>query len=369
MYLILGSDTMQGLTGVERINNILQHKPVDRIGLYEHLWGDTVAAYTKQGHLKEGEPYEITLGLDLIECWPFNFVANLDFKPEILEETDQTILIKDGNGATLRRHKQHETTPEHVNFSVQCHEDWLKYRPFLLEPDERRINFEEYRKRRNLAKEHNLFFCCSSANVFELMHPICGHEYMLMGMALEPEWIEDMANVYANLLISLQEILFEREGYPDGFFYYDDLGYKLAPFMSPAFYQHFIMPFHKKTVEFAHSKGVKVIMHSCGFIEPLLPYMVQTGIDCLQVIEIKAGMDLLKVHKEFGDKIALMGGIDARVITSNDKAAIDKELSSKIPIVKQGFGYVLHSDHSIPETVTFDTLQYFINRGLELGKY
>lgn len=360
---------MQELTGVERIGNILKHKPVDRIGLYEHLWGDTVTTYKEQGFLKPDEHYEVKLGLDLVECWPFNFMADLDYKPEVLEETEYTILIKDGNGASLRRHKLHDTTPEHIDFSVKSHNDWQEYRPFLLQPDERRINFEEYRKQRNLAKENNLFFCCSSANVFELMHPICGHEYMLMGMAIEPEWIEDMANVYADLLISLQEILFEKEGYPDGYFYYDDLGYKLSPFMSPDFYKHFIMPFHKKTIDYAHSKGIKVIMHSCGFIEPLLPHMVETGIDCLQVIEIKAGMDLLRIHKNYGEKIALMGGIDARVITTNDKSAIDRELTAKIPTVKQGFGYVLHSDHSIPATVTYDTLQYFISRGLELGKY
>ena len=41
----------------------------------------------------------------------------------------------------------------------------------------------------------------------------------------------------------------------------------------------------------------------------------------------------------------------------------------KVPIVKGHYGYVLHSDHSIPNTVNYDTYQYFIQRGLELGKY
>ena len=64
-----------------------------------------------------------------------------------------------------------------------------------------------------------------------------------------------------------------------------------------------------------------------------------------------------------------MGGIDVRTLYSKDKATIDKELESKIPVVKEGFGYVLHSDHSIPNTVNLDTYEYFIEKGLRLGKY
>lgn len=97
--------------------------------------------------------------------------------------------------------------------------------------------------------------------------------------------------------------------------------------------------------------------------------MIEAGIDCLQVIEIKAGMDLLKLHKEFGDRLSFMGGIDVRALYSNDKSIIDKELESKLPYVKQGYGYTLHSDHSIPKTVNYESYKYFIKKGLELGAY
>ena len=45
----------------------------------------------------------------------------------------------------------------------------------------------------------------------------------------------------------------------------------------------------------------------------------------------------------------------------------DAELQKKIPAVKQGSGYILHSDHSISSRVEFDTYAYFVKRGLELG--
>ena len=139
--------------------------------------------------------------------------------------------------------------------------------------------------------------------------------------------------------------------------------------MSPAMYEELIQPAHKYTIDYAKSIGLPVIMHSCGYIAPLLPGMIEAGINCLQVIEVKAGMDLLKLHEQYGDKISFMGGIDVRTLYTNDKAIIDRELESKIPQVKKGFHYFLHSDHSIPKTVDYETYRYFIKKGLELGTY
>lgn len=357
------------MNGKERITRILQHQPVDRIGLYEHFWNDTYSTWREQGHIGQEESFEDHFDLDLQECWAFDMTADLDFGQKVVAEDEDTITYLDGNGATLRRHRYHDTTPEHIDFVVKEREDWEKVRPLLLEPDERRINFEAYRKARAEAAEAGRFFVWSGVNVFEMMHPLCGHVNMLMGMALDPEWILDMAKVYAKLTVNLQKILFEREGYPDGIWYYEDMGYKFSPFMSPQMYREMIFPSHKYTIDYAKSCGLPVIMHSCGFVEPLLPGMIEAGIDCLQVIEIKAGMDLLKLHKLYGDKIVFMGGIDVRALYTNDKKEIDKELESKIPLVKQGFHYVLHSDHSIPNTVEYETFRYYLKKGLELGKY
>ena len=360
---------MQPLTSYERISRFLKREPADRIGLCESFWGDTINHYIQQGHIQPGENTETHFGLDAMQNWTLNLVLDLDFPGETIEETAETRLVRDGNGAIMRRHKLHDTTPEHVDFSIKNRSDWENVKEKLIKIDPRRINFEAYRQTKAHAKMLNKFFFLSGPNVFELMHPICGHEYMLMGMALDPDWIHDMVSVYADTVLQLHEILFAQEGMPDGIFYYEDMGFKNRPFMSPDMYKEMIFPAHKRTIGFAHERGLPVLMHSCGFVEPLLPAIVEAGVDCLQVIEIKAGMDLLRIHKNYGDVLSLMGGIDVRTLYSNDRAIIDRELEAKIPIVKQGFGYCLHSDHSIPKTVDYDTLRYFMQRGLELGTY
>ena len=357
------------LTGKERIENILRHQPVDRIGVFEHFWNDTHEAWNQQGFIQPGESFEDHFNYDMQLLWPFNLVADLDFVPEVIEETDDTYVQRDGNGALFRRHKFHDTTPEHIDFLVKDRAGWEEHIKPKLKADRRRINFEGYRAAKQHAAKQQRFFCWSGVNVFELMHPVCGHEYMLMGMAQDPDWVKDMVDTYSRVTLELQEILFSEEGFPDGIWFYEDMGYKQHPFMSPRMYHEIIKPGHERTFAYAHAHRLPVIVHSCGFVEPLVPGLLEAGMNCLQVIEVKAGMDLLRLYQNYGDQLSFIGGIDVRCLYNNDRSEIDKELEAKIPIVKGKFGYVLHSDHSIPNNVHHDVYRYFIDKGLELGTY
>ncbi len=360
---------MRAMTKRERFAATLVREPVDHVPASESFWGETVKKYRDEGHVGPDEDMIEHFDLDLRTGGWLNGVANLDFEPEVLEETEETILKLDGNGAKLRHHKLHASTPEHVDFTVRDRATWEEYgRPFLTDVDRRRIPFDGYRQARDKAAAREEFFCWAGVAPFEQMHPICGHEYMLMGMALDPEWVKDMVMTYTNFTIQHLEVLFAEEGLPDGVFFYEDMGFKQKPFMSPAMYDEIMLPGHQRLFDFAHSKGLKVIVHSCGFVEPLVPGLVEAGMDCLQAMEVKAGMDMRRLFDRFGDRIAFFGNIDVREIISNDKARIDAELEKKIlPVLRGGGGYVLHSDHSIPPDVEYETLRYFFEQGRAVG--
>ena len=360
---------MGELTGRERTERILNHQPVDRIGLYEHFWQDTRQKWAADGKIGEDESFVDHFGFDMQQNGPFAMVADLDFESEVLEETEDTKLVLDGNRAKLRWHKKHASTPEHCGFYVTGRREWEEFAKPLLVPERRRINFEAYRTAKEDAARNNRFFLWTGAHCFELMKNIAGHEHMLVGMAMDPDWVRDMVMTYSQLYVDLQEILFAEEGYPDGIWYYEDMGFKERPFMSPAMYQEIVQPGHALTFEYAHANNLPVVVHSCGFVEPLVPGLLEAGMDCLQVIEVKAGMDLLRLYNTYGDDLAFMGGIDVRTLYSNDRDIIREELETKIPVVKQKYGYFLHSDHSIPNTVDYDSYRYFIDLGLELGAY
>ena len=356
------------MTSIERMNRFLQRKSHDRIPVFEHFWSDTNIEWANQGKIIEGTDLKHHFDFDMTTQTAFNVLADIDFVEQVIAETDETILTINGNGATFRRHKKHDATPEHVDFTVKDKKSWGEIKEKIT-PETRRINFKAYAEEKEWAKKNNKFFCLAGANVFERMAGITGHEYMLMGMALDPEWIHDMGKTYAELTINLMEELFAKEGKPDGIWFYEDMGFKERPFMSPHMYNEIIKPYHKMIIKYVKSLGMPVIMHSCGFVEPLLPGMIDAGIDCLQVLEIKAGMNPKRILDNYGEVLSLMGGMDVRELYSNDHKRILGELKSKLPYLMKHNGYALHSDHSIPKTVDYETYRCFFEQGKKLGSY
>ena len=363
---------MLPLTSKERMTRILKRQSVDRIGLHESIWPETVEKWRSEGHLGRDEDCQDHFGFDVRHSVVFNTVSDLDAEDKIVEETEETKLVRNANGALLRWWKHKSGTPEHVDFMVKDRDSWQQHiRPHLRNTNNyrRRIVFEQYRQDREKCARDDLFLCCAGANVFECMHPVCGHEYMLMGMALDPQWVKDMCDVYAEMLVNLMDILFAEEGKPDAIWFYEDMGFKGRPFMSPAMYKDIVWPAHKRTFDYAHSLDLPVVIHSCGYIEPLVPGLIEAGMDCLQAMEVKAGMDLVDLKKRFGEKITFIGGMDVRTMVANDRQAIQAELDRKLPVAMDGGGYVLQSDHSIPDQVEYETYKFFVDRGLEMGTY
>ncbi|HHN46244.1 MAG TPA: hypothetical protein ENN09_02280 [Planctomycetes bacterium] len=361
---------MPEMTGFERMQNALARKPVDHVPAAVSPWADTVKRWRSEGYIGQDEDVADHFGQDFRQAGWLNSVADLDFAEVVIEETEETILKLDGNGAKLRRHKLHDSTPEHVDFTVKDRAGWEEHiRPRLVNLDRRRIPFDGYRNGKKSAADRQLFFCWGGCAPFEQIHPVCGHENMLAGMALDPDWTKDMFMTYARMTIMHLETLFSEEGGPDGMFFYEDMGFKGKPFMSPAMYREIIQPAHKLLFDFAHSLGCKVLVHSCGYVEPLAPGLIEAGMDCLQAMEVKAGMDMPTLFRRFGDKISFFGNIDVRTLISNDRALIEEELMKKIPpVIDGGGGYILHSDHSEPPEVDYETMRFFLERGKEIGR-
>ncbi len=366
---------MQELTSRERIRRILNREPVDRVGIFEWFWPDTHTHWIDQGKI----PADMTwpglwdhFGVDIREVWPFNMVADLDHGDVIVEEDEETKLVRNGNGALLKWWKEKSGTPEHVDFFVKDRTNWEEHmRPKLVDDSvyRRRIDFDKWREMRVHCDETDTFMVWNGVNVFENMHPMCGHENMLMGMALDPDWVRDMCEVYTDLMINLMEILFAEGGKPDGIWFCEDMGFKQKPFMSPQMYKEIIQPSHKRSIDFVHSQGMKVIMHTCGFIEPLLPGLIEAGLDCIQAMENKAGMDPLRIKQTYGDQLVLCGGIDTRTLETNDTATVQAELDAKLPGMMEGGGYILQTDHSVSTLVEYETYKYFNETGKQMGKY
>jgi uroporphyrinogen decarboxylase len=101
-----------------------------------------------------------------------------------------------------------------------------------------------------------------------------------------------------------------------------------------------------------------VVLHSCGLVEPLLDLIVDVGFDALNPMEVKAGNDPLRIAAKYGDRLAFLGGLDARVLETHDKALIHRETAALIEGMKNlGARFVFASDHSISSNVDYADYQ------------
>ena len=183
----------------------------------------------------------------------------------------------------------------------------------------------------------------------------------------DPEWIKDMIGHYLDMSLALYDKVLAKGYKFDGINWPDDMGYKNSTFFSLEMYRDIIKPFQKKACDWAHERGMFVELHSCGYVEPFIPDFIEIGIDCLNPIEVKAGMDPIKLKKLYGDKIAFRGGINA--VLWSDTEAITAEMERVIPVMKEGSGYIFSSDHSIPNSVSFENFKAISDLAHKLGKY
>jgi uroporphyrinogen decarboxylase len=94
---------------------------------------------------------------------------------------------------------------------------------------------------------------------------------------------------------------------------------------------------------------------------------VEAGLDALNPLEVKAGMDPIELKQKYGDKLVLHGGLNA--VLWNDPDAVEAEMRRLIPVMKENGGYIFSSDHSIPNSVSFETMKRIVKLAKELGTY
>jgi uroporphyrinogen decarboxylase len=75
------------------------------------------------------------------------------------------------------------------------------------------------------------------------------------------------------------------------------------------------------------------------------------------------------LKEQYGQVLAFMGGIDVRNMAHADPGPIEEEIRTKVGIAKRGGGYIYHSDHSVPDNVSFDQYKYVMDLVQKYGQY
>ncbi|MFN7996670.1 MAG: uroporphyrinogen decarboxylase family protein [Bryobacteraceae bacterium] len=135
----------------------------------------------------------------------------------------------------------------------------------------------------------------------------------------------------------------------------EDLGTQESLLMSPKLFRRFLKPRMKCLIDVAHRHSVKVMHHDDGAIHPLIPDLIDAGIDILNPIQWRCrGMERESLAREFGQALVFHGGVDNQqtlpFATAED---VRRQVAENLRIFGQGKGYIVAPCHNIqPNTPT-----------------
>ena len=378
------------MTCRERMLMALRHERPDRIPIHDSPWVSAVERWHQEGLPAEVNP---------AEYFDYEMVAfGADTSPglpvEVVEEDDEYIVRSTQFGGLRRDHKDYSSTPEIIDWPCKSREDWEQLKERLtpsrdrvdwdgqwlagtaedergsdsmleMGRTERRLGLPGWRK----ARDQERFIVYAAPFGYDKMQSYVASEQLLMSIVTDPEWIIDMYDTDADLNIEMYEIMKDGGFEFDGAFILCDLGYRNGLLFSPEHYDQQLRPTFRRLVDHFHGDGLPVILHSCGCVKELIPRFIEDGLDCLQPLEQKAGMDLTAIEGEFGGDIALMGGIDVRAMADPDPQVIEEEIRTKMAAAKRDGGYIYHSDHSVPNNVSFPRYEHVLDLVRRYGEY
>ncbi|RLE71033.1 MAG: hypothetical protein DRJ43_00675 [Thermoprotei archaeon] len=354
----------------DRVHALLSLEEADRVGYVDFFWPETIDRWRTEG-LPRTAFLQKYFGMDI-------YHLSIDVSPKfdvvVVDEGDEWIVCRDSFGVLTKSWRARSGTPLPLAPAVRSLDEFREYYEPLLDPElPLRISSSKYPFKGDLEKavkrlQENFFVVASILGPFEYVRHIVGEsvDRILRLFYRDPRMLKYVFDRVGAFLAKLATALLDVG--VDGVWVWDDLAYKQGPFISPRLYREFVMPQHARIVEPFRQRGLPAILHTDGDVKPLIGCFIEAGFTALQPLEVKAGMDVRELKALYGDRLAFLGNIDARVL-SRGVEAIRVELLSKLSVAAVGGGYIVGSDHSVPPNVSFKDYLVFTKMLRKYGKY
>ena len=149
----------------------------------------------------------------------------------------------------------------------------------------------------------------------------------------------------------------------------EDLGSQHGLLFAPRMIQAFFLPGMRRMVELAHEADVVAFCHSDGAIRPIIPDLLDAGIDILNPIQWRCpGMDRRELKREFGGRVVFHGAVDNQhTLAFGSPADVRQEVLDNIQMLGTGGGYILAPCHNIQAISPVENIVAMYEAGYEFG--
>jgi uroporphyrinogen decarboxylase len=153
----------------------------------------------------------------------------------------------------------------------------------------------------------------------------------------------------------------------------DDQGTQKSLMVSPRMFRAFIKPYLKSLIETIKAAAdVKVLMHCDGAIVPILPDLIEIGVDIINPVQtVVVGLeDTFALKEKFGDRITFHGGLDVQQVVPNaTPEGLRQEVARRLYDLGRDGGYILAPCHNISFDVPPANVLALFDAAQELGRY
>ena len=352
------------MTSKERFSRMFEHREADRIPIIDEPWAGTLRRWHREG-MPEGMDWRDYFDVDKVQSIGVDITPRYEVK--VLEETDRYRIVTTPWGVTLKNFKEMDSTPEFIDYKVTTPEAWAEAKARMTTEDDR-IDWALLKREYPKWVAEGRWIEAGFWFGFDVTHSwMSGTETVLVAMYEEPDWVVDMFNTYLDSCIALFQKVWDAGYRFHSIRWPDDMGYKGTTFFSNDMYRELLKPVHKRAVDWAHEKGIYAHLHSCGDVMTRVDDLVDIGIDALNPLEVKAGMEPVTLKRKYGDRLTLHGGINAVLWDNRD--AIVSEIERVVPALKENGGYIFSSDHSIPNSVSLENMRAIVDTVKRAGTY
>ena len=292
---------------------------------------------------------------------PLNWRSYPKYETDVLEEDEETRLVRNGEGITLRERKDGKSLPHFEGWPVHDRATWEAMKETRFRIDQVDERFPPGWKEA-IATYRNRDFPYGQLleGFFSMPRELMGAERLLVTYYDDAALLRDITGDLTELWLAMLEKLVPEIDL-DYASFWEDMCFKNGPLISPRMFEEFCSPHYRRMTGFLKSRGIDIILvDTDGDFRLLIPKFIDAGITGSWPMEAQAGMNVAEVRKKY-PRFHMLGNMN-KLELAKGRAAIDAELESKLPYVLPTGGYIPTCDHMVPPSVSWEDFCYYRRR-------
>lgn len=351
------------MTDRERFNRQMHYQPVDRCFNMEFgYWDENFSLWNifVEHNITNNWEADIFFNFDRQFVVSGNVWMSPPFPEETIEVRETTRILRNADGLLAEVPLDgHDTIPHYIKSSIITPDDWEKVKSerFRLDDPNRIVDIAGLKEMHPDTRDYPLGINVGS--MIGKVRDMLTFEGLAYAIHDYPSMVEDMVETSCQIVEqSLDQILPHfRFDFASG---WEDICYKSGPIVSPRWFRRIITPRYARIHNKLKEHGIDIWWIDCdGDVRPILPHMMEGGVNCLFPFEVNGCAHPAELFKEYGLDLRIMGGFD-KIELGKGPDAIRRYMDTLVPLVERG-GFIPFCDHRCPPNVTPEDYLFYLD--------